>query len=255
MSDPLGQHFLRPRSARKVVDAAALGPASRVLDVGAGRGALTQELARKVGASGRVVAVELDAELAGRLRAIGPNVAVLVGDALQIQLPTVDAVVANPPFRIAAPLLRRLATLRVPMTLVLPRELADRLTAREGSEEFGRLTIQVGAWAASSVVARLFGDDFEPAPEVDCAIVQAMPRGDVAPRLLESLLDAAWEGKAMRVAINPLAKQLGLPTEEIAAIFDGIGVRDVMPFKVGVAQWSRIARQLDEAVARRKRAL
>src|SRR5688572_20333624 len=109
----MGQHLLVDEDVlRRIVEAATLGPQSEVLEVGPGVGALTAALSRR---AGRVVAVELDHRMLAVLRETvpAPNVEVVNADALDVYLPHLFAgrpysVVANLPYGVATPLLRRL---------------------------------------------------------------------------------------------------------------------------------------------------
>ncbi|HEX2324535.1 MAG TPA: rRNA adenine dimethyltransferase family protein, partial [Chloroflexota bacterium] len=113
LSRELGQHLLVDREVlQRIVAAADLTPRTEVLEVGPGVGALTAELSR---AAGRVVAVELDRRLVDLLRETvpSPTVEVIQGDALQANLPSLFQgrpyrVVANLPYNVATPLIRRL---------------------------------------------------------------------------------------------------------------------------------------------------
>lgn len=193
--------------------AASLRPGERVLDAGAGAGALTRPIAEAVGAEGRVWAVEVDPAMLRSLRAdLPPQVQVVEGDLLQFPLPRpLDAVVANPPFRIAAPLVERIVDARVPRAaLVLPRELVERLAAAPGSPRYGKLSVRVGVFAEAEDLGALPPRVFDPPPGVECGIVRlrarrATPEVDVA--TLKRVLDVAWEAwdRKAKHAFAPLA--------------------------------------------------
>ncbi|MGQ0536883.1 MAG: ribosomal RNA small subunit methyltransferase A [Methanobacteriota archaeon] len=238
----LGQNFLVSDGAvAQLIEGAGLSPGERVLDVGAGEGAITRAAADAVGRRGRVFAVEFDPKLADAVRTLRlPNVEVIEGDALTLPLPRVDAVVANPPFRVAAPILLRLVDARIPrILLVVPRELSDRLTARVGSERYGRLTVRVRMFAD---VARLFSvprSAFHPRPDVPCAVVRLLPKAVPAgpPKdLLERLLAAAWDSKhrTLRHGLAPLAAELRVSSGSITAIlrergWEGMRANEIAP--------------------------
>src|SRR6476659_3448870 len=144
-----GQHFLQPAWIEKVV--AAIGPARNdtFVEIGPGRGALTRPLAA---AAGRVVAIEIDRDLAAALREVAPpNVEVIQADVLDLErMPAAGAairVAGNLPYNVASPILFKLvdwfeagATI-ADATVMLQREVADRLLARPGSRNYGTLTV------------------------------------------------------------------------------------------------------------------
>jgi 16S rRNA (adenine1518-N6/adenine1519-N6)-dimethyltransferase len=210
----LGQHLLRDaRAIGRVVDAARLRRGETVLDAGAGAGALTRPLAEVVGPEGRVVAVEIDPAMAARLRdGLPPHVEVVEADLLDVPFPEgLHAVVANPPFRIAAPLVERIVEARVPRAvLVLPRELIDRLVARPGTERYGKLTVRVALRAHAEDLGYLSRHAFDPPPDVVSGLLRLRPR-DEAPEVhaatLDAVLDAAWErwDRKAKHALAPLA--------------------------------------------------
>jgi 16S rRNA (adenine1518-N6/adenine1519-N6)-dimethyltransferase len=227
-----GAHFLSasPEVVARLVAAAGLAPGLHALDVGAGTGALTRAVAAAVQPGGSVLAVERDADRAGRLASMAlPGVRVVQGDALAVRLPPrIDAVVSNPPFRILPALLRRLLDHGFGhAVLVMPQELAERLTAGPKQEGYGRLTVQVAARAKAKVLFPLRRKDFDPPPAVPCCVVEIRPKPrdealDLA--MLDTVLEAAWGAKArtLRHSLAPLAETLGVPpqavTEAIAQV-------------------------------------
>lgn len=169
----LGQHFLRDaRFAQRAVDAAELTPDDVVLEVGPGTGVLTRILAPRVS---RVVAIELDAHLADALDM--PHVEVIRGDAAQVPLPAFTACVSNLPYQISSPFLFRLLAcdFRVAV-LMVQKEFADRLVAKPGGGDYGRLSVNAQRRADMDIVARVPPGAFDPPPQVDSAIVRLRPR-------------------------------------------------------------------------------
>jgi 23S rRNA (adenine-N6)-dimethyltransferase len=167
---PRSRHFLRPRVAAELVRAAGLTGDELVLDLGAGSGRLTAELAR---AARHVLAVELDAGLAARLRGRWPNVDVVVADARLVELPREPfRVVANLPFAGANEILRRLFDdPRVPLVradLVVEWGAAVKRGLPWPSSVSG---VVWGAWYIASVRRRLPRTVFVPAPSVDAGVL------------------------------------------------------------------------------------
>jgi 16S rRNA (adenine1518-N6/adenine1519-N6)-dimethyltransferase len=174
----LGQHFLiDPNIVRKIVAVAGVTPDETVLEIGPGRGALTAELAR---VARRVVAVEIDPALCRFLQERQherPNLELIHADALTYpleRLPVGTVVVANLPYYISTPLLFRLLAqrMRFPrMVLMLQEEVANRLAAKPGSDQYGVLSVMVQYAAAIEQTVRVSAQCFRPRPEVASAVV------------------------------------------------------------------------------------
>ena len=230
-----GQHFLcDPSVAGRIVDTAEVGPESIVLEIGPGLGALTDQLAARAAA---LYLIEIDAELAGRLAARyadDPRVHVLHADALEVAFAEVvrepcATVVANLPYNISTPLLFRFLDerRRFPRAVImLQREVAARLVARPGSEDYGVTSVLVQAFAQ---VRRAFGvsrRSFLPTPQVDSAVVDIRwspePRADVGDvGLFRTVVRAAF-GKRRKMLRNALADLL--PAPAAAEVFAAAGV-------------------------------
>jgi len=170
-----GQYFLRSsKLAAELVRAARIQPNDLVLDLGAGTGVLTAALAH---CGVRVVAVEIDRELASRLRRRLPDIEVQVADALQVPLPREPfKVVANLPFDGATAILRRLLDPRVPLIsgdVIVQWELACKRSAVWPSTQLGSYC---GAWFELSVVRRLPRSVFAPQPTVDAGVLRIVRR-------------------------------------------------------------------------------
>jgi 16S rRNA (adenine1518-N6/adenine1519-N6)-dimethyltransferase len=184
-----GQHFLQPAWTVKLVDAIAPQPADVFVEVGPGRGALTLPLAAR---SRAVVAFEIDRDLVAELRTKVPsNVEIIEGDFLsrasvyfagQADPRWVGAdhlrVAANLPYNVAAPILFELIRLFdvgvafADATVMLQREVADRLLAAPGSKEYGVLTVLVGHSAAAKRLIDLPPGAFRPQPKVRSTVVR-----------------------------------------------------------------------------------
>jgi 16S rRNA (adenine1518-N6/adenine1519-N6)-dimethyltransferase len=160
-----GQHFLRDRQVLgRIADALGLTGAETVVEIGPGRGALTDLLAPR---AGRLVAVEIDRDLAAHLRAryaASPHVSVVEADVLEVELAALagpDFVLAgNVPYYITTPIIFH--ALRPPRparaVYLVQREVAERLTAAPGGKEYGALSVNVQAVArARAPAARAAG--------------------------------------------------------------------------------------------------
>jgi 16S rRNA (adenine1518-N6/adenine1519-N6)-dimethyltransferase len=175
----LGQHFLADPNILDVAGRlAALSPEDVVLEVGAGLGVLTAYLADRVA---RVHAVELDRGLEGALReTIGAreNVELVFGDALTLPLESLDPppvkLVANLPYQVATPLLVEsldgLPAVKQ-WTVMVQREVADRLFAEPGTKSYGAVSVLVRLTAERTGFHPVARTVFRPPPNVDSALV------------------------------------------------------------------------------------
>jgi 16S rRNA (adenine1518-N6/adenine1519-N6)-dimethyltransferase len=175
----LGQHFLsNPRILQRIADALEATAQDTVLEIGPGPGGLTAALAER---AGRVVTIEKDAELVPALRERFPRVAVVQGDALQLDwraLAGPGALVAgNIPYNITSPLIdKALAPPRPPrIVFLVQKEVADRVTAEPGSGTYGALTVGVQAVARAERLFVVPAGAFHPRPQVDSAVLRLIP--------------------------------------------------------------------------------
>jgi len=205
----LGQHFLRPAAVERLLQAIDPRPHETFLEIGPGRGALTLPLAQR---AARVVAVELDATLAGALGRKAPaNVTLVVADALQVDLaalvPRGSRLVGNLPYNISSPLLRRFLELRSHVTsghVMLQEEVARRVAAAPGSREYGILSVLYALWCDVDVPLRFGPESFLPPPRVDSALLRFRFRD----RPRAALHDAARLEALLRTAFAHRRKTL-----------------------------------------------
>ena len=184
----LGQHFLRASSVERLLRVVDPRPDQSFLEIGPGAGALTLPLAARAGA---VVAVELDAALAARLRERAPaNVDIVTGDALRVDLrelaPAGARLVGNLPYYVSSPLLRRFLDMHGHVRdvhVMLQDEVAERVASPPGSRDYGILSVLYALWADVDIPLRFPPGAFEPPPKVDSALLRArflpQPRAEV----------------------------------------------------------------------------
>jgi 16S rRNA (adenine1518-N6/adenine1519-N6)-dimethyltransferase len=224
----LGQNFLNDAQAiRRIV--AALGDCtqSTVIEIGPGRGAVTRILAAH---AGRVLAVELDQDLAARLRAeFAPErVTIANQDVLNFDFAAAAAdagervaVVGNLPYYITSPILLRLAASHASIdraVLMMQREVADRVVADPGSRDYGLLSVTVQMYGPVERLFTLPPGAFSPPPEVHSTVI----RWRFAPRFAElgveevdflALARQAFAQKRKTLANN--LRAAGIPPAEI----------------------------------------
>jgi len=178
----LGQHFLTDRRILgRIADALHLEGDETVLEIGPGRGALTDLLADR---AGRLIAIEYDRALAAMLReryARRSNVLVAEADVLEVSLGELAAgpyvLVGNVPYYITTPILfHALVPPRADRAVYLvQREVAQRLCAKPGTKEYGALTVNVAAVARAETLFGVPAGAFAPPPKVESAVVRITP--------------------------------------------------------------------------------
>jgi 16S rRNA (adenine1518-N6/adenine1519-N6)-dimethyltransferase len=252
----LGQNFLiDPNIVRKIVSLAELGLSDHVLEIGPGRGILTEALCH---AAGRVTAVEVDPRLHAYLenrQAELPNVELVCEDALVYpleSLPPGSIVVANLPYYISTPLLFRLLDQRCRfprLVLMLQAEVADRLVAKPDGSDYGVLSVMAQYAADITKSFRVSAQCFRPRPEVASAVVllrtnaetrlsqqeevafRALVKAAFAHRrktLVNSLRDEGYElprvaGTLQRLEIGPTRRAETLSVEDFLRLTLALG--------------------------------
>lgn len=227
----LGQHFLEPAWVAKLLDIVAPAPHDDFLEIGAGRGALTLALARRCA---RLVAVEIDPRLAAKLTLRAPTGATVVpADFLRLDLDALDLgrparAVGNLPYSAATAILLKLlghsarGARLSDATLMLQREVAERVTAAPGSRGWGPLAVATRLHAEPRRVLTLPPGAFRPMPRVQSAVVHLRFRAPEVrpadPAAFDLLVRAMFtqRRKTALNALRPHAARLGaVPAERI----------------------------------------
>lgn len=253
-----GQHFLAPEWADKVVKAIAPRPSDRFLEIGPGPGILTERLVRRVAA---LTAVEIDRDLAARIRIDHPSVHLIEADILDYDLAPLLApgplrVAGNLPYNISSLILfKLLATSRrspnlIDATVMLQREVADRLAAKVGTKDYGVLTIFTTAQAEVVRLLTLPPGAFRPAPKVDSAVVRLTFRPSQVPDPLAPVFERIvrtifmQRRKTMSNALRPVASETG---RQAAALLTAAGIDPVRrPETLSVADLVALSRVVSE---------
>jgi 16S rRNA (adenine1518-N6/adenine1519-N6)-dimethyltransferase len=181
----LGQHFLNDRRIlQRIVDALELTGAETVIEIGPGRGSLTELL---VPAARRLILIEYDRALSAKLReryAGSPAVTVIEADVLTVNLGEIAGgpyrLVGNVPYYITTPILFHALQAPRPDRAVylVQREVAERIVAAPGSDDYGALSVNVQAVAHARLLFRVAPGSFLPPPKVESAAVAIDPRPD-----------------------------------------------------------------------------
>jgi 16S rRNA (adenine1518-N6/adenine1519-N6)-dimethyltransferase len=189
-----GQHFLEPAWVAKLVAAIEPEPDDSFVEIGPGKGAITLPLLQR---SGRVLAIEVDRDLVAALRSSErPGLTVVQADVLDTDLPSLVQqwqgaplgpshqvrVVGNLPYNISSPILFMLLRVAAATaglrdaSLMLQREVADRLRAAAGTKEYGVLTVLTAVHADVQPVLHLPPGAFRPAPKVSSSVIRLVFR-------------------------------------------------------------------------------
>jgi 16S rRNA (adenine1518-N6/adenine1519-N6)-dimethyltransferase len=232
----LGQNFLRdPHYLNRIADAAQLGPDDRVLEIGPGLGHLTHVLAER---AKEVLALEIDDRLVPRLReefSGTSNVSIIHADALEYSYETLDGkwkVVANLPYYISTPIIQRLIASRdkfLSLTLMLQKEVAERIAAPPGGKDYGFLSVLVQLYALPQLEFKVPPGAFTPRPEVDSVVLTLSIRDCAAAAVkvkdeafLMTLVKAAFSQR--RKTLRNSLRQLNAPKEKMDRVFETIGI-------------------------------
>ena len=205
-----GQNFLIDAHVlEKIIAAAGVGEQDCVLEIGPGIGTLTQYLAEK---ARQVVAVEIDQNLIPILEETledYPNVTVINGDILKMDIARLTRennegrpikVVANLPYYITTPIIMKLFEQEVPldnMTVMVQKEVADRMQAGPGTKDYGALSLAVQYYAKPYIAANVPPNCFIPRPNVGSAVIRLTrhekpPVQTRDPRLMFALIRAGF---------------------------------------------------------------
>jgi 16S rRNA (adenine1518-N6/adenine1519-N6)-dimethyltransferase len=256
----LGQNWLVDEAAiARIAAAAELTCQDTVLEIGPGLGALTRHLAEQ---AGRVVAVELDANLMPPLRRVlagYENVTLVQGDILECDLSTLVApgykVAANLPYYITSAVIRHLleASLRPALiVLTVQLEVAQRIVAAPGNMSL--LAVSVQFYGRPSIVTRIKAGSFHPAPQVDSAVVRiepyARPAVPVADRdQFFAVVKAGFAHKRKQLH-NSLAAGLGKPHALIVDALARAGVDNRRRAEtLALREWASLAQALFDSPA------
>ena len=228
-----GQHFLAdPGVIHAIVNEVSPSAEDVVVEIGPGRGAITEPLARL---AGRFHAIELDRDLAAALReqyASAANVTIHEADALKFDFRALGdqlRIVGNLPYNISTPLLFHLLDARDhirDMHFMLQKEVVDRMAAEPGSKAYGRLSIMLGYRFAIDALFDVDRNAFEPPPDVTSAIVRLtpLPAGcfdDVDEQQMSAIVAAAFSQRRKTIR-NSLQKVAASEQLEAAGIDPGL---------------------------------
>ena len=256
-----GQHWLIDQGVLgRIVSAAELGNGDRVLEVGPGRGSLTERLLASPAEA--VLAVELDRDLVVGLQgrfSDEPRFSLTSGDVLAVDLPAANKVVANIPYNITGPLLERLVgRLDRPvaqpydrLVLLVQREVGERIRCLPGSSAYSALSVRMQLMARCELVCAVPPRCFQPPPKVHSEVILIEPLGadqQLEPgvaRTVEMLLKRCF-GARRKMLRNTLAGLLPEPQLAALAAAAGIGMLQ-RPQEIAPGAWVVLSGSLNQA--------
>lgn len=184
----LGQNFLISEEIiDEIVQKAEVNEKDFIIEIGPGLGSLTAKLAEK---AGKVIAIELDenmVEILNERFSLYQNVEIIHADVLKVDLHDMIQkeqaqkadisvkVVANLPYYITTPIIMKLLEDKIPVetiTVMVQKEVGERLVAHPGAKEYGAITVSVNYYAEPEIIIDVPKENFKPVPEVDSSVVQ-----------------------------------------------------------------------------------
>lgn len=239
-SKALGQNFIvNPSVCPRMADESGIDSESGVIEIGAGIGVLTAELAKR---AKKVVCIELDSKLLPILDetlADFDNIEIINADVLKTDLAAlIDEkfggmpvyVCANLPYYITSPVIMTLLESRLPLkavTVMVQREAAQRLCAPVGSRLSGAVTVAVDYYAEARKLFDVSAGSFMPAPKVDSSVIRLdireKPGIEVSDeKLFFSMVHAAF-GQRRKTASNSISSGTGIPKAVVAEAIERCG--------------------------------
>lgn len=232
----LGQNFLTdPTVVQDIIKGSNISKDDHVIEIGPGVGSLTRPLLE---AAGKVTAVEIDKKLIPILEEElkdYDNFELIQGDVLKTDLKAIAGdhrvkVVANLPYYVTTPILMGLLEDDFPwesITVMIQKEVAERMDSGPGTKEYGSLSVQVAYYADTEILRLVKPDSFVPKPKVDSIVIRLnrLEKPRVEPKDVELFFQVVQQSFAMRrKTLHNNLKQLGLDPAILAAAFQAAGI-------------------------------
>ena len=240
-SKSLGQNFLSDKNIiDAIIEGSEIGAEDLVIEIGPGMGVLTAAAAE---CASRVVAVEIDRHLIPILTETlenYDNVEIINADVMKTDLSEVVEkyrtsgkvrIIGNLPYYITTPIVMKLLEERVPadsITIMMQKEVADRIKASPGSKTYGALSVAVGFYCTVRHIANAPKEVFVPRPKVDSAVIRLDVRQERPVELVDEKLFfetiKKGFGQRRKTLLNSLTGIRGMPKESIAAVLADCGI-------------------------------
>ncbi|AST93972.1 16S rRNA (adenine(1518)-N(6)/adenine(1519)-N(6))-dimethyltransferase RsmA [Sutcliffiella cohnii] len=247
----LGQNFLIDTNIlRNIVDAAEVTEETAAIEIGPGIGALTEQIAKR---AGQVIAFEIDQRLLPILaETLEPynNIKIIHEDILKADVPKVLKeelkpyselkVIANLPYYVTTPIIMKLLSEDLPLqsiTVMLQKEVADRMTAKPGTKDYGSLSIAVQYYTNAETVMIVPKTVFVPQPNVDSAVIRLTVRKGRAVTVLDeefffSVVRASF-AQRRKTILNNLSTNLPNGKVEKDSILEALQMAQIDPKRRG----------------------
>lgn len=228
----LGQNFLIDDEVlTQTIKASGVSKDYGVIEIGPGIGTLTAELAEN---AGKVVAIELDRQIAEYLKkafVAYSNVEIIQGDALKLNLNDIInehlagmpvVLVANLPYYITTPLIMKFLEEALPLesiTVMIQKEVAERIVARANTKDYGALSVAVQFYATPEIITIVPPESFMPAPKVTSAVIKIDIKNHVKPQVSDQdkffkVVKAAF-GQRRKTLANALSSAFEMPKDKL----------------------------------------
>lgn len=244
LSKSLGQNFLTDKNIiDRIIESSDIGEEDLVVEIGPGIGVLTAEAAEY---AGRVVAVEIDRNLIPILEeTLGayPNVTVINQDVLKTDLTEVVEryrgnggvkIIGNLPYYITTPIIMKILEDRVPadsITIMMQKEVADRIKAAPGSKTYGALSVAVQYYCTISQVAAVPKEVFVPQPKVDSSVLRLDIRKEHPVELIDEKMFfvciKSGFGQRRKTLLNSLTGAAGLSKDAVREVLKAADIDPV----------------------------
>lgn len=249
LSKSLGQNFLTDKNIiDKIIEKTNIGETDLVIEIGPGIGVLTAAAAE---AAGKVIAIEIDRNLIPILNETlreYDNIEILNNDVLKTDLKEIleqnreiygqktsgVKILGNLPYYITTPIIMKILEDRVPadsITIMLQKEVADRIKSAPGSRTYGALSVAVQYYCTVTHVVNAPKEIFMPQPKVDSTVIRLDLRKEKPVQLNSEeaffAVVKAGFGQRRKTLLNALTGVYGLTKEEIAAVMAAAGIDPV----------------------------
>jgi 16S rRNA (adenine1518-N6/adenine1519-N6)-dimethyltransferase len=244
----LGQNFLHDKSVlQKIIEAGEVSKDDLIIEVGAGKGVLTEELVKHAGS---VKALEIDDDLIPMLEdkfRNTKNLEIVHEDVLNFTPPSRPyKVIANIPYYITSPIIRHFLHSTPPtlMILLIQKEVAQKIVSEEGSV----LSLMIKMFADPEIVCTVPKEAFRPQPKVESAVIKlktlTKPRINIDTESFLKLIKIAFS-QPRKTLVNNLSNGLHEPKEEIEKIIEGLGLdKKIRAQKLSFMEWEKLINKL-----------